>query len=161
MSFGLRSTDGAFRQFLAVHTFIAALWRVGLQARGVAFGMVCLACVFVILWVSISASIHKNYYTPTPVRYSTPPFSTLPLFLTLLGQYWCWISPQYKGIRLGGEYIWLWIALFASLILYIPLYYWAEGRLSVDKDSWYRFHMSASDQKVEYAQRRAALGMLL
>jgi len=126
---------------LAVHTFVAALWRVGLQARGVALGMVCLACVFITVWVAISAVKHKNYDAPTP--------------------YWCWISSKYSGIRLGGEYIWLWIALFASAMLYIPLYFWTEGRLSVDEESWYKFHMSDPDQRVEYAQRRAALGMLL
>ncbi|KAN0105265.1 hypothetical protein V8E52_011204 [Russula decolorans] len=126
---------------LAVHTFVAALWRVGLQARGVALGMVYLACIFITLWVAIGASSHKNYDTPTP--------------------YWCWISPKFSGIRLGGEYLWLWIALFASAILYIPLYFWTEGRLSVDEESWYKFHMSDPDQRVEYAQRRAALRMLL
>jgi len=126
---------------LAVHTFIAALWQVGLQARGVALGMVCLACLFITLWITIGPGVHKNYEIPTP--------------------YWCWISPKFWGIGLGGEYIWLWIALFASAILYIPLYFWAEGRLSVDEESWYKIHMSDPDQRVEYAQRRAALGMLL
>jgi hypothetical protein len=58
----------AFRQFLAVHTFVAALWQVGLHARGVAFGMVCLACVFITLWVAIGMGIHSDYETPTPVR---------------------------------------------------------------------------------------------
>jgi hypothetical protein len=42
--------------------------RVGLNARGVAFGLVCLTCVFVTLWVAIGAGTHKNYETPTPVR---------------------------------------------------------------------------------------------
>ncbi|KAI0297087.1 hypothetical protein BC826DRAFT_1002129 [Russula brevipes] len=101
---------------LALHTFVAALWRVGLQARGFALGLVCLACIFIALWVGIGAGVHKNYETPTP--------------------YWCWL-------------------------MYIPLYFWAEGRLSVDEERWYRFHTSASDQGVEYEQRRAALGMLL
>jgi hypothetical protein len=46
-------------------------------------------------------------------------------------------------------------------MLYIPLYFWAEGRLSVDEVRWYKFHMSGPDQNVEFAGRRAALGMLL
>jgi hypothetical protein len=126
---------------LACHTFVAALWRVGLQARGVAVGLIFLACVFIALWVGIGARSHHNYETPTP--------------------YWCWISPQYKGERLGGEYIWLWIALFASALLYVPLYFWTEGRFSVDEDRWYNFQKSNPDRRVEYSQRRAALGMLL
>ncbi|KAI0276662.1 hypothetical protein BGY98DRAFT_1187699 [Russula aff. rugulosa BPL654] len=92
--------------FLAVHTFIAAVWQVGLNARGVALSLVCLACIFITLWVTIGAVVHNNYETPTP--------------------YWCWISPQFSRDRLAGEYIWMWIALFASAILYIPLYFWAE-----------------------------------
>ncbi|KAI0276663.1 hypothetical protein BGY98DRAFT_695265 [Russula aff. rugulosa BPL654] len=128
--------------FLAVHTFVAALWQVGLHARGVALGMVCLACLFIMLSIGISWGINKgNYDTPTP--------------------YWCWISPKLLDIRLGGEFIWLWIALFASVILYIPLSFWTEGRLSVDEESWYKFHITDPDQRVDYSQRRAALGMLL
>jgi len=129
---------------LAVQTFVEALWGLwgdDVQARGVALGMVFLACVFITLWVCIGPHHHNNYETPTP--------------------YWCWISAKYSHMRLAGKYIWLWIALFASAMLYIPLYFWTEGRLSVDEESWYKFHMSDPDQRVEYAQRRAALGMLL
>ena len=61
------------------------MWRVGLKARGVAAGLVCLAFVFITLWVTIGAGIHKNYETPTPVRNSTPFFPMLSSLLTLLG----------------------------------------------------------------------------
>ena len=73
-------------------------------------------------------------------------------------QYWCWISPKYSAERLAGEYIWLWIALFASLIVYIPLYFWTEGRFSVDKDRWYIFHLEKRDDQVE---SRGAVRLLL
>jgi len=43
--------------------------------------------------------------------------------------------------------------------MYIPLYLWAKGRLSIG-DRWYKFHLSDPDQAVEYAQRWASLGML-
>ena len=33
----------------------------------------------------------------------------------------------------------------ASAILYSPLYFWTEGRLSVDEESWFRFHTSEPD----------------
>jgi len=126
---------------LAVYTFVAALWRVGLEARGVALGLVGLACVFIALWVGIGASIHKNYEVPTP--------------------YWCWINTHYQGDQLGGEYVWLWMALFASAILYPPLYFWTKGRLSVDNESWYKLRKSKPDPRVEYTQRRTALAMLV
>ncbi|KAI0266782.1 hypothetical protein BC834DRAFT_954142 [Gloeopeniophorella convolvens] len=125
---------------LTIHTFATALWRVGLQARGFAFGMVGLACLFIALWVGIGTGTHKNYEVPTP--------------------YWCWIGSRFSGERIAGEYIWLWIALFSSFIMYIPLYFWTEGRLSVDKDKWYKFHTHKHEQRIEYSQRRAALGML-
>ncbi|KAI0265242.1 hypothetical protein BGY98DRAFT_561806 [Russula aff. rugulosa BPL654] len=64
---------------LAVHTFVAALWQVGLQARGVALGMVCLVCVFITLCVAIGAGIHMDYIVPT---------------------YWCWINPEYGACAL-------------------------------------------------------------
>ncbi|KAN0105262.1 hypothetical protein V8E52_011201 [Russula decolorans] len=130
---------GLITLLLAIHTFVAAVLQVGLKARGVALSLVCLACVFIMLWVAIGAGIHKNYVTPTP--------------------YWCWISPQFPGDRLGGETIWMWIALFASAILYIPLYFWAEGFWSVDER--YRFHWRDPDLRVGYTQRRATLRILL
>jgi hypothetical protein len=54
-------------QILAVHTFVAALWSVGLHALGFALVMVSLVCVFVVLWVGIGVSIHKDYEVPSPV----------------------------------------------------------------------------------------------
>jgi hypothetical protein len=66
------------------------------------------------------------------------------------------------GERLGGEYIWLWIGLFASVILYVPVYFWAEGCLSIPEDRWWwpKFHKSKFDGRAEYTQRRTALAML-
>jgi hypothetical protein len=118
--------------------------------------MVGLACVFIGLWVGLGNGLHKEYETPTPVCYSKRSSFSLPL--TLSDKYWCWIGSHYFAERLAGLYIWLWIALF-SAALYIPLYFWAEGRLSVDKEKWYIFRTSKAD--VEYAQRRAALRLLL
>ncbi|KAI9463568.1 hypothetical protein BJY52DRAFT_1184588 [Lactarius psammicola] len=123
-----------FTLIITVHTFVVALWKVGIRARYFAFGVAALASLFVALWVGIGNGIHKNFETPTP--------------------YWCWIGPEYKAERLGGEYIWIWIALFASVIMYIPLYFWTKGRLSTDPKKWYKFRLSESDD--EYPQRRAA-----
>jgi len=97
---------------LTVHTFVVALWKVGFRARNIAFGVVAVATVFVGLWVGIGNGTHNHYETPTP--------------------YWCWIGPGYGKERLAGEYIWLWIALFASVIMNFSLYFWMKGRLSVN-----------------------------
>jgi hypothetical protein len=90
--------------------------------------------------------------------YVIPSIHIFSLPLTLSDKYWCWISSHYFAERLAGEYLWLWIALI-SAILYIPLYFWAEGRLSVDREKWYIFRTSKAN--VEYARRRAALRLLL
>ncbi|KAH9040681.1 hypothetical protein EDB85DRAFT_2169481 [Lactarius pseudohatsudake] len=112
---------------ITVHTFVVALWEVKfIDARRFAFGMVALASLFVVLWVGIGNGIHKDLEVPTP--------------------YWCWIADKYKLERLAGEYIWLWIALSASVIMYIPLYFWMNGRrLSTDPKKWYKFRLSKSD----------------
>jgi len=148
------TAQGVFQQFggvgvglcmllLAVHTFVSALWRVGSKARGFAVFMVFLVCCYVTLWTSIGATVDKQYEVPVP--------------------FWCWINPRYTAERLGGEYVILWLALFISILLYTPLYFWSEGRLSVDENKWYKFHMHAPKHKtgLEYAQRRAAWRMLL
>ncbi|KAH8979953.1 hypothetical protein EDB92DRAFT_1954414 [Lactarius akahatsu] len=123
---------------LTVHTFTIALWSVGAEARSFAFGFVAFTCLFSVLWVSISNGIHKDFETPTP--------------------YWCWIGPKYIKERLAGEYVWMWIALFASVVMYILLHFWMKGHLSVDGEKWYKFRLVKSD--VEYSERRATLGIL-
>ncbi|KAI9463566.1 hypothetical protein BJY52DRAFT_1184586 [Lactarius psammicola] len=110
---------------LTVHSFVVALWDVGTRARYFAFGIVALASLFVALSVGIGNGVHKNFETPT--------------------SYWCWIGPEYGSERLAGEYVWLWIALFASVIMYIPLYFWMKGRLSIDPEKWYKFRLSESN----------------
>jgi len=115
-----------------------ALWNVGVRARHFAFGIVALASLFVALWVGIGNGIHKDLVTPTP--------------------YWCWIGPEYKLERLAGEYVWIWITLFASVIMYTPVYFWTQGRWSIDPEKWYKFRFGKSDG--EYPQRKAASGML-
>ena len=71
--------------------------QVGLKARGVALSLVCLACVFITLWVGIGAGIHKNYETPTPVRDSPLFFPILSSLLTLLGSVLVLDQPSVPG----------------------------------------------------------------
>ena len=62
-------------------------------------------------------------------------------------------------MRLAGQYVWMWIALFASVVMYVPVHFWAKGDLSVDDEKWYKFRLEKSD--VESSQRRATSGILL
>ncbi|KAH9052529.1 hypothetical protein EDB87DRAFT_1570443, partial [Lactarius vividus] len=123
---------------LTIHTFTTALWSIGAAARSFAFGIVAFTCLFVGLWVGIGNGIHKNFEMPTP--------------------YWCWIGPKYNEERLAGEYVWMWIALFASVVMYVLLHFWMKGHFSVDGEKWYKFCPVKSD--VEYSKRRATLGIL-
>ena len=54
----------------------------------------------------------------------------------------------------------MWLALFSSLVMYIPVHLWAEGRLSIG-ERWYKVRLSHPGQETEYVQRRASLGLLL
>jgi hypothetical protein len=76
---------------------VAAVWRVGLQARGAALGMVRLACISMMLWVAIGAGIHKNYETPSPVHNSPLFFPTLSSLLTLPGSVLVLDQPSVPG----------------------------------------------------------------
>jgi len=64
---------------------------------------------FIALWVGLGNGLDKNYEAPTP--------------------YWCWVGPKYKMERLAGEYLWLWIALLASVLnILVYLYFWATDQ---------------------------------
>jgi len=125
-------------QILTIHTFTMALWGVGKEARYFAFSFVALTWLFVLLWVGIGNGIHKNFETPTP--------------------YWCWIGPNYNMERIAGEYLWFWIALSASVVMYVPVHFWMKGHLSVYNKKWYKFRIAESS--VERSQRRATWGIL-
>lgn len=33
----------------------------------------------------------------------------------------CWITQNYPGQRIGLEYLWMWMAAFLNILLYIPI----------------------------------------
>jgi len=78
--------------------------------------------LFVVLFVGIGFGIHTN---PKENRYYAAPVP-----------YWCWIGSEFPGQRIGGEYVWLWSALFVSLVLYFPLFLLYFGVIERGT-SWY------------------------
>jgi len=54
----------------------------------------------------------------------------------------------------------MWLALFTSVVMYIPLYLWSKGRLSIG-GRWYELHLAQPVQGADDDQRRASLGLLL
>jgi hypothetical protein len=43
------------------------------------------------------------------------------------------------ALRLVGEYIWLWLALVASLVLYVLLALWNRGNITISSTRWWEF----------------------
>ncbi|KAF8199813.1 hypothetical protein K438DRAFT_1582944, partial [Mycena galopus ATCC 62051] len=116
---------------ITIFTFVGVWWRKGLGSTRLATFLVALVWVFVALLVGIGNAMHKNdlYESPTP--------------------YWCWIGPNFLGLRIGGEYVWFWITLSVSSIAYLTLFLWARGNITVSETAWWRcrFHRRISDLK--------------
>ncbi|QRV81876.1 G protein coupled glucose receptor regulating Gpa2 protein [Ceratobasidium sp. AG-Ba] len=76
-------------------------------------------------------------YSPLLWGYATHPKSGDGSFYAPT-PYWCWISQQYSKERIAGEYIWLWLAGFGNILLYIPLFFILRGNVVWDQDQGWR-----------------------
>jgi hypothetical protein len=83
---------------ITLHTFTFLLWPFRLYTLRFAWIIVGALWLYLILFIAISTSIHKDppFYAPTP--------------------YWCWINSSYSDYRIAGENSWLWLAFAASLL---------------------------------------------
>jgi hypothetical protein len=60
------------------------------------------------------------------------------------------------------EYLWLWLALFFTILVYVPLYLWMRGNLSIpDEAAWWKLHFTRDLNPEFQARRRKAQVMLL
>jgi len=77
--------------------------------------------------------------------------------------FWCWIGEDYLQWRIWGEYIWFWITLGFSLVIYIPLSLWERGNLLFDESTWWKVTFQkvdlTADPKLK-VNRRRSLAML-
>ena len=66
------------------------------------------------------------------------------------------------GWKAALEYMWLWVALALSLLVYIPLYLWMRGNLVINEDAWWKsyFRLSTDINPENQALRRKSLVML-
>ena len=108
---------------IALQTFIAVWFRKFVHNKLAALACVAFVWTFVILFVSISAGVNggTNYFTPTP--------------------FWCWVGARFSKERIAGEYFWLWLTLFVSIFVYVPLFLWGRGYMTVDKTFWWRIRL--------------------
>ncbi|KAJ7136997.1 hypothetical protein C8R44DRAFT_948745, partial [Mycena epipterygia] len=115
-------------KIITLHTF-DTIWRHGgvksLKLASIIIGTVW---TFLVLTVSISASVkrHPPFYAPTP--------------------YWCWINSSYTNYRIALENFWLWIG-FAISILYVPLLFWDNGRITPGDPKWRTFKVNSGDAR--------------
>jgi len=75
--------------------------------------VIFLIWTFIVLIVSITASTQKGYYGDT--------------------QYWCWITSDYPDERIALEYLWLFVAAFANIIIYVFLALVIKGVIVVER----------------------------
>ncbi|KLO18373.1 hypothetical protein SCHPADRAFT_993599 [Schizopora paradoxa] len=123
---------GLATMLIAIHTFLSVWVRKDHSVR-TAVIVVFVSWTFMGLFVGISAGIHHNYDEPSP--------------------FWCWVGPNYGGERIAGEYFWLWLALFVAILVYVPLFMWHQGYISIDEKIWWkvkwytRYHEDGRDTR--------------
>ncbi|EIN11601.1 hypothetical protein PUNSTDRAFT_25580, partial [Punctularia strigosozonata HHB-11173 SS5] len=128
---------------IAAHTFVMLWWRKAIHGRLVALIVITCIWLYNILY-SIIASRQRQYETPTP--------------------FWCWIGGKgdtYLVDKIFGEYLWLWITLLVSTIVYIPLFFLSRGYITVSQTHWWKFSVHGRQfNSTSPSAKRVSLGML-
>ncbi|KII91648.1 hypothetical protein PLICRDRAFT_51784 [Plicaturopsis crispa FD-325 SS-3] len=119
---------------IAIHSFVAVWWSKGVHSLRVAQSIVAIYWLFAVLFVSVGMVVHRgeNYVSPSP--------------------YWCWLGPAYLKEKIPGEYLWFWLCLAVSFTVYIPLYLWSRGNITiVDESKWLscRFHAATNASYID------------
>lgn len=131
---------------IALYTFIGVWMGMPIQSNRVTGAIIGVVWLFISLLTLLGNVLNdrarEGFERPTP--------------------YWCWIGEPFFMWRLFGEYLWLWITLFISIITYIPLYFWSCGNITFDDISWWKFTIHRADHSEELKGiRRHSLIMLL
>ncbi|KZS94831.1 hypothetical protein SISNIDRAFT_409269 [Sistotremastrum niveocremeum HHB9708] len=92
---------------IAFNTFVVIVFRRQLARLRLSILVAAVIWGFCVFFPVIGFLVNQNgpnpFFTPTP--------------------YWCWIGSNYSNARIGGLYIWLWIAALESFALYVPLFF--------------------------------------
>jgi len=96
---------------IAIQTFLT-IWRLKYLNKTISLIIVSIEFIVVTILLAIAYGIYTNprkgyYVAPTP--------------------YWCWIGDDFLGFKLGAQYVWFWITLGVSLVLYVPLFLLSLG----------------------------------
>ncbi|CEL60350.1 hypothetical protein RSOLAG1IB_09568 [Rhizoctonia solani AG-1 IB] len=93
-------------------TFISVVRGWAIKARVWVWGSIMAAAwAYVALWAGIGGT-WGGFYAP--------------------GAPWCWISAEYAEYWTSAQSVWLWIAGFGSILLYIPLFLLVRGNIKWD-----------------------------
>ena len=82
----------------------------------------------------------------------------------LFQQFWCWIGSRYNAERMAGQYIWMWVNLGVSALVYIILFFWARGNITVNPTYWWKveLHKRSDMQTIDPdGRRRRSLGLIV
>lgn len=48
------------------------------------------------------------------------------------------MGSNYKEERIWGEYFWLWLTLFVAIAVYVPLFLWIKGYITINEQEWWK-----------------------
>jgi len=77
------------------------------------------------------------------------------------GYDWCLPGGSFLTKGIEEEFVWLWIAAFASVVLYVPLFFIVKGVLDVDTSSGHGLRIRWKDGVAPYLAGEAHLKVLL
>jgi hypothetical protein len=88
---------------ISVYTLLGLWLRKDIASKRLT--LVVIACIWTFIAIIVAVGNATNH---DPVFESPTP-------------YWCWIGQRYMVWRIVAEYMWFWLALLLSLVVYIPL----------------------------------------
>ncbi|PPQ72947.1 hypothetical protein CVT24_000190 [Panaeolus cyanescens] len=87
-----------------------------LRSKRIWFGIV--VAFWVLLFILTGAGVAKHQDKTPPYIGPTP--------------YWCWINDKYQDWQIGNEYMWFWVTLGMTIVVYAVAAFSSEGELSWD-----------------------------
>jgi len=113
---------------IAIYTFLTLVFRLRIPHRS---ALIVIACI----WVFIALIIGIGYATNS--KQGQQYYGNT--------QYWCWITEDNPGERIGLEYFWMWLAAAGNLFLYLIIALVVKGVLIVTPSRKVRFRNKKED----------------
>jgi len=133
---------------IAIYTFLGVWVMRDITSMKFTYAVVATIWSFIAVFVAVAMTVNRNqqfsFIGPAP--------------------YWCWLNQYGVGLgwKMAAEYLWMWVTLGVSILVYVPLYLWMRGNLIIDEDVWWRVRFDFGtdvDQEIR-ARRRQSLVML-